>query len=145
MQNASPEEIAARQLGTRADIDQKINGMRFATRHGTDIPDVNYNQQKLGMLFGQQPAAQIIQHMNDIRDEAVTNSKLLANSKTAETLAGQKALAVPPVEPFKLGSITGSLMPSAMAEVLAESQGIPPGITGAAMLAGGVGLSERGF
>jgi hypothetical protein len=140
MQYASPEEIAARQLGTRADIDQKINGMRFAARHGAGIPDVAYNQQKLAMLFGEQPAAKIIQRMNDIRDEAVTNAKLLASSKTAETLAGQNALAVPKVEPFRLGSITSALAPSALAEAGAEYMGMPPGLTGAGLLAGGLAL-----
>ena len=140
IKNASPEEIAARQLGTRADIDQKINGMRNAARHGTEIPAVEYNAQKLKMLFGEPEAQRLIKVMHDFRDEAITNAKILANSKTAETLAGQKALAVPEVGPFKVGGITNALLPSAIGEIAANYAGLPPGLTGAGLLAGGVAL-----
>ena len=102
---ASPEEIVARRLGTRADIDQKINGARFAARTGANIPDIPYNAQKLKALFGDDEANRLIQNMNDERDIALTNSKLVAGSKTAETLAAQKALAIPKVEPLKIGSM----------------------------------------
>lgn len=140
IKNASPEEVVARQLGTRADIDQKINGMRFAARHGTDIPDIEYNQQKLKMLFGDQEASRLIRTMNDFRDEAVTNSKILANSKTAETFAGKEALAVPKVEPFRSGNVGNALLPSVLGDVAAQYIGSPPGLVGAGLFATGLAL-----
>ncbi|MBR0801423.1 hypothetical protein JQ615_39360 [Bradyrhizobium jicamae] len=50
------------------------------------------------MPFGNNEADRLIRNLEDARDMATTNAKLLANSKTAETLAGQKALAVPEVK-----------------------------------------------
>lgn len=140
MDQATPEEVVARRLGTRADIDQKINGVRNPALAGTTITKIPYNRQKLEMLFGQDEAGRLIRRMEDASDQAATNAKLIAGSKTAETLAAQKALEVPKVEPFHLGSATQTLLPSGMAEVAAEAYGAPPGLVGASLLAGGVGL-----
>lgn len=92
MNHATPEEVVARRLGTRADIDQKIRGAKNQALAGEVITRIEYNQDKLRILFGQKEADRLIRVMEDARDEAHTNAKLLANSKTAETLAGQRAL-----------------------------------------------------
>lgn len=138
MNQATPEEVVARRLGTRADIDQKIRSVKNQALAGQSITKVEYNQDKLRMLFGKKEADRLIQHMNDSADEAATNAKILSQSKTAETQAGQRALEVPKVEPFKLGNPI-SLMAPAVAEGLAYTQGVPPGLAGAAVLAGGLG------
>lgn len=137
MDAATPEQVVARRLGTRADIDQKINGVRNPGLAGETITKIPYNQQKLQMLFGPDEAQRLIARMNDASDMAATNAKLVAGAKTAETLAGRAALKVPEVEPFRLGSPI-SLAAPAVAEGLAYTQGIPPGLAGAAVLGGGL-------
>lgn len=140
MDQATPEEVVARRLGTRSDIDQKINGVKNPSLAGQTITKIPYNQQKLEMLFGKQEARRLIGRMEDAGDQAITNAKLVAGAKTAETLAGREALKVPEVQPFHLGSATQALLPAGMAEIAAESYGAAPGLTGAALLAGGIGL-----
>lgn len=144
MNQATPEEVVARRLGTRADIDQKIRGVKNQALAGQSITKVEYNQDKLRMLFGKNEANRLIRHMNDSADEAATNAKILSQSKTAETLAGQRALEVPKVEPFKLGNPV-SLAAPALAEGLAYTQGLPPGLVGAAVLAAstGTGIARK--
>lgn len=125
MSEATPEEIVARKLGTRADVTQKINAVKNPALAGETIARIPYNQEKLKMLFGEDEAGRLIRTMEDAREEALTNNKLLAGAKTAETLAGQKALAVPKVtgiNPLQVAVPIG-------AEIAAQSAGI-----------GGVGL-----
>lgn len=130
IKEATPEEIRARQLGTRADIAQKINGVKNGALAGETITRIEYNKDKLRALFGDNEANRLIRNMEDARDQAVTNTKLIANSKTAETLAGQKALAVPKVGG---GNPLAYVSPVA-AEILGEGYGLP-GVGLAATLA----------
>jgi hypothetical protein len=130
MKDATPEEIVARRLGTRADIEQKINGVKNGALAGQNITAIPYNQEKLTALFGPKESGRLIQVMKDSADEAVTNAKLLAGAKTAETQAGQRALAVPPVgggNPLQYIAPIG-------AELLGQGAGFP-GVGMAASLA----------
>lgn len=121
MKEASPEEVVARRLGTRADIDQKINGVKNASLAGETITRIEYNKDKLRTLFGDNEANRLIRSMEDARDISTTNAKLLANSKTAETLAGQKALGVPKVG----GGNPLTYFAPVAAEMLGEGYGLP--------------------
>ena len=121
VKEASPEEIRARQLGTRADIAQKINGVKNGGLAGETITRIEYNKDKLRTLFGDNEANRLIQNMADAQDVATTNAKLYANSKTAETLAGQKALAVPKVG----GGNPLTYFAPVAAEMLGEGYGLP--------------------
>lgn len=102
MKHATPEEIAAKRLGTRVAIDQKINSVRGAAKTASDIPDIEFNRQKLAHLFGEQETDRLFGLMKDAHDEATTNSKIIGGSKTAETIAGQKSLQPREVEPLSL-------------------------------------------
>lgn len=97
MKDASPEEIAARKLGTRADINQKMNSVRNGALKGETITAIPYNQDKLRMLFGKDEADRLIGTMENAHDKSVTNAALLGGSHTARIQAGQKALEVPEV------------------------------------------------
>ena len=121
VKDASPEEIRARQLGTRADIAQKINGVKNGGLAGETITRIEYNKDKLRTLFGDNEANRLIQNMEDARDQATTNAKLIANSKTAETLAGQNALKVPKVG----GGNPLTYFAPVAAEMLGEGYGLP--------------------
>jgi hypothetical protein len=139
MSSASPEEVVAKRLGARADIDRQIRGVKNQALAGQNITSIEYNREKLGMLFGDNEADRLVNAMKDAGAEAQTNAKILQGSKTAETLAGQKALAVRPVEPFQMRGALQSMIPSVAAEIGAEYAGIPPGIAGPAMFALGAG------
>jgi hypothetical protein len=142
MKEATPEEVVARRLGTRADIDQKINGVKNAALAGETITRIEYNKDKLRTLFGDNEANRLIRSMEDARDQSVTNNKLIANSKTAETQAGQRALAVPKVG----GGNPLSYAAPIAAELLGEGYGLPgAGFAGMAALKGAhMGIQKLG-
>ena len=135
---ATDEEIAARQLGTRSDIDQKIRGVKNQALAGENITKIEYNREKLAALFGDKEATRLTRTMEDAAAEAHTNAKLLAGAKTAETLAGQRALEVPKVgggNPLLYG------VPMA-AELIGENFLGTPGVGFAGTAA--LGLAHRG-
>jgi len=119
--DASPEEIQAAQLGARAMVEQKIGGLRFAARQGTSLPEVDFNMQKFGMLFGTNEAARLANLLRDEKDIAATNSKLFAGSDTAERLAGREAVKVRDVNPLSYGGF----LPPALAELGGIAAGLP--------------------
>ena len=94
MKSGTPAEVVARRLGTRLDIDQKIRSVKNQALAGQNITAIEYNRDKLASLFGDDEAKRLIRTMDDAAAEAQTNAKILQGSKTAETLAGQKALEV---------------------------------------------------
>jgi hypothetical protein len=118
---ATPEEIMARKLGTRADIDQKIRTAKNQALAGESITRIEYNREKLRKLFGDTEADRLIRTMEDTRDMATTNAKILANSKTAETQAAQRALAVPKVT----GGNPLSFIAPIGAEMISSGAGLP--------------------
>lgn len=128
MSAATPEEVVARRIGTRADIDQKIRAAKNQALAGESITRIEYNQEKLRTLFGEKEANRLIRVMKDAQDEAATNAKLLHGSKTAETLAGRDALKVRNVE---AGNSLHYAVPF-MTEMLATQYGVPG--AGAALL-----------
>jgi hypothetical protein len=133
MKTATPEQVVAKRLGVRADIDQKIRGVKNQVLAGTNITKIEYNREKLETLFGREEAGRLVRSMNDAADVAATNAKLTAGSKTAETLAGQKALAVPKVG----GSNSLAYVAPVAAEILGQSLGGPT-FAGLGLLGSGV-------
>lgn len=121
MDKATPEQVVATRLGVRADIDQKINSVKNGALKGETITAIPYNQEKLRALFGDKEANRLIRVMKDSADEALTNGKLLAGAKTAETQAGQRALAVPKVA----GGNPLTFAAPVAAEILGQSAGFP--------------------
>lgn len=141
MKDATPEEVVARRLGTRADIAQKINGVKNGALAGEVITRIEYNKDKLRILFGEKEANRLIRNMEDTRDIATTNAKLLANSKTAETLAGQKALEVPKVG----GSNPLNYVAPVAAELLGQGAGLPGVGFGASLVLKGAHMAGQKF
>ena len=121
MKMATPEQVVAKRLGTRADIDQKINGVKNGALAGETITRIEYNKNKLRTLFGETEANRLIRGMEDAHDMATTNGKILANSKTAETLAAQRALEVPKVT----GGNPMAMLGPIAAELLSSGAGLP--------------------
>lgn len=94
--NRSPEELAAAKTGARQAIEQKMGSIKQSgldpARSGTDVPQVDFNRQKLETLFGKENTDKMFQHLQDERDIALTNNRGLGNSKTAETQAAEREL-----------------------------------------------------
>lgn len=130
VKNAKPEELNAAREGARSAIDHQINGMRFAARRGTDVPEIEYNRQKLEMLFGKQETDKLVKALKDEKDIAETNARVLHNSKTAETLAGQKAMAIRDVAKGPGHLTTAVSMLPAAADLLLPTPGIGSAISG---------------
>lgn len=121
MKDATPEEVVARRLGTRADIDRKINGVRNGPLAGENITAIPYNQEKLQALFGDKEANRLIRVMQDAKKEAQTNASIMAGSKTAET-----AKAAKDIEVRKIGGGNPlQYFAPVAAEMLGQSAGIP--------------------
>jgi hypothetical protein len=97
MNQATPEQIVAKRLGTRANIDMQIRGAKNQSLVGQNIAGIEYNQDKLSSLFGDQEANRLIGAMMSAQQEARTTSSILGGSETAQTLAGQKALERTPI------------------------------------------------
>lgn len=87
---------AALQLGTRANIDMQIRGVRNQGLKAQNIAGIEYNQQKLASLFGKPEADRLVAAMQSAGQESSTASSILGGSETAQTQAGQKALALTP-------------------------------------------------
>lgn len=121
----TPEELAAARLGARQAIEAKMGRIKQSAldpgRSGTDVPQIEFNKQKLEHLFGKEQTEKMFKHLQDERDIALTNNRGLGNSKTAETQAYQKRLEPRDISqphsqlPFwaaGLGSIAGGLTSS---------------------------------
>lgn len=89
---ASPEELAAKRLGARDAVERKMSQFQYAARRGTDIPEIDFNRQKMEILFGKEQTERMFKLLKDERDIAMSNQRILHNSKTAETLAAQRHL-----------------------------------------------------
>lgn len=90
----TPEELEAAQLGARQAIEKKMGSIKQSAldpaRSGTDVPQVEFNRQKIETLFGKENTEKMFRHLQDERDIALSNNRGLSNSKTAETLLAAK-------------------------------------------------------
>lgn len=121
MDDASPEEVVARRLGTRADIDRRINGVKNGALAGETVTAIPYNREKLTMLFGEPEAKRLIRVMGDSTREAQTSAAITAGSKTAETTAAKERIQTRKVG----GGNPLSIVAPIAAEMLGQSAGIP--------------------
>lgn len=130
VKGASDKELEAAREGARLAVDQQVNGMRFGAKKGTDIPEVEFNKDKLKLLFGEREVERMSKLLRDEKDIADTNSKLIHNSQTAMRMKADSHIDLPTqkdVSPF--GYAVGAL-----GEVISSSAGYP-GI-GATIFAG---------
>lgn len=92
MKTASPEEIAARRLGARYAVANKMESFKNAALSGTDVGKVDLNRQKYDILFGKEQTDKMWKLLEDEREIAHSNSRIMGNSKTAETIAAREHL-----------------------------------------------------
>lgn len=125
LQTAKPDEVEALREGARVAIDNQIRSMRFAARRGTDVPDIEFNKQKLEMLFGKKEVENLSRKLQDEKDIAETTSKLLHNSQTAARQASNARVDLPVKKESSLAAVTAPLVEIAM---LSATGGSVPGL-----------------
>ena len=103
---SEPEKAAARE-GARLQLDTQINNFRFAARKGMEIPEVEFNRQKLEMLFGKDKTDKLIQALKDERAIADTHNKVIEGSQT-QMRKENKATWKPPT-PTEVGKGAGTI------------------------------------
>jgi hypothetical protein len=139
MQGATPEEVVAKRLGVRLDIDQKINSVKNGALAGQNITAIPYNQEKLAHLFGDKEASRLVRVMQDAKREADTNAAIVSGSKTAETKSAADRIKVREVGG---GNPLQYIAPVA-AELLGQSAGLPGAGLTASILAKGVHMGAQ--
>lgn len=97
LDQATPEQVVAKRLGTRANIDMQIRGAKNQGLKGENITGIEYNQDKLRSLFGDAEANRLINAMMSAQQEGRTATSILGGSETAQTQAGQRALERPKI------------------------------------------------
>jgi hypothetical protein len=91
----SDAEKSAAKEGARLQLDTQINNFRFAARKGMEIPEVEFNRQKLELLFGKEKTDKLIQALKDERAIANTHNKVIEGSQTAMRSASKSQFAMP--------------------------------------------------
>lgn len=128
--NASPQQLDAAREGARIAVDQQVNGFRnIRGIKGTEIPQVEFNKDKLKMLFDKDEINKMFKTLRDERDIAQRNQDLLYGSQTAMRMKGSKAIELP--EKTEFGKFA---LPAAIGEIAMVVGGAHPGIASGAVL-----------
>lgn len=134
--DASKNELEAVKKGIMIGADTRISNMR----RGIDIPEGGFTQERIAAIVGEKEAQKIVDHLNDWRDIARTNTLLRESSATALRTAGQERRKVRDVsKPMGLDQLA---LPAAVAG-LSHMSGAHPFMSAAAGL--GVPLARRGY
>lgn len=130
LKTAKEDEILAKREGARVAVDNQLRGFKSAARKGTDIPEIEFNAEKMKLLFGEEETKSMLQKLQHERMIADTNNKLFQNSQTAMRLQGAEATAVRP--PYKPNF--SNYLPMALEAGTAYASG--GNVMGAGLLAG---------
>lgn len=95
LKNAKPAEIEALREGARVAIDNQIRSARNAALKGEVIPEMEFNKQKLEMLFGKKEVEELARKLRDERDISKTTVDLLHGSQTASRQASNARVDLP--------------------------------------------------
>jgi hypothetical protein len=91
---AKPAEIEAAKEGASVAVDNQIRGMRNAVgQKGTEIPQVEFNKDKLSILFGDKEIEAMSKKLQHERQIADTNKKLFEGSQTGARMTNDARVA----------------------------------------------------
>lgn len=111
VKTATPAELEAAKEGARLAVAHQMGSVTNAARKGINIPDIEFNAEKLKSLFGNKEVETMQKALNDEKRIADTNSKLFQNSQTAMRTLGAEATKVrPDYEP----KFTKTILPVAL-------------------------------
>lgn len=135
--DAKPAEISAAKEGARIAVDQQIRGMRNAIgRKGVEIPEVEFNVEKMRLLFGKEKANAMFKSLTDEKRVADTNNKLIENSQTAMRLTNDERVKVR--DPVTLSEAGKTVIPAAAAEAASTYLTGEPGLMTSILAVGAV-------
>lgn len=141
---AKPAEVAAAKEGARIAVDSQIRGMRNAIgRKGVEIPEVEFNVDKMRLLFGKKEADGMFKTLTDEKRIADTNNKLIENSQTAMRLKNDTRVKVR--DPVTLSEAGKTIIPAAAAEAASTYLTGEPGVMTAVLTAGAIAKKVANF
>jgi len=121
IKNASAEEKQAAKEGARRAVDMQVRGMRNAVgQKGTEIPQIDFNQDKLSLLFGKKEVEEMAKLLKDERRIAESNNALFKGSQTAMRMKSDLRVHEPVDEGLK-----GNIIPYIAEGVGAYTTGLP--------------------
>src|SRR5690606_37320513 len=88
---ATPAELEAAREGARLAVAHQMSSIPNAARKGMTIPEIEFNSEKLKLLFGKEEVEKMAKALADEKKIADTNSKLFQNSQTAMRMLGAEA------------------------------------------------------
>lgn len=95
LKTATKDEKEVLREGARVAVDNQIRAARNAALKGEQIPEVEFNRQKLEMLFGKKEVDELSRKLRDERDIAINTTKLIAGSETARRSMANAAVDLP--------------------------------------------------
>lgn len=121
---SEPEREAAR-LGALLRIDNEIGAARNATRSGMAVPEVEFNRERLALLFSPEEVNALHQQMTDLRQMLSNTNAILGNSQTAQRQLAQQATGVREVGGSGIG-LGGLALGAAGASNYVPNMGLMP-------------------
>lgn len=103
------EKEAARE-GARLQLDTQMNNFRFAARKGQEIPEAQFNKDKLELLFGKEKTDTLVKALKDERAIANTHNKIIEGTQTAMRTASKSQFAMPTKADVGKNLIAGSIL-----------------------------------
>jgi hypothetical protein len=136
---APKEIIDAYREGARVSVDNQIRSMKNAATKGETIAQIDFNKQKMELLFGKDEVKKMSNMLRDERAIAESTQQILHGAKTAKLLKAGNAVEV---RERKASSGLG-LLPAAMGEAASAMAGGVPGVATGLVLAGkGAGYAK---
>ena len=131
----TPQELEAARLGALTRIDNQMGAARNTARAGAAIPGVDFNNDRLALLFGADEVEALTRRAGEATNMMNNTNVLLNNSQTAQRTLAQQEVGVPSVASrggLGLGGATAVLAGLSMAapEVLGAAGPIGTGIAG---------------
>lgn len=137
---ASPQELEAAKEGARLAMQHQISGFKAGARKGQDIVESEFNRDKLSSLFGEKEVDKMAKSLQDERNIAITNSKLIDNSQTAMRMKADSRVDLPVRKEGSIGVLGAPILELAN---MASGSGVPG--LGAAAYLGAKGASAAKF
>jgi len=108
--NAKSGEIEAAKEGALTELRRQRATVKNAALKGETVPEIEFNKEKLGLLFGKEQAEKMSRELRDERDIAIRNQKLYENSQTAMRLKADEDINVRQPHTNPLGMLPAAIV-----------------------------------
>lgn len=108
--NAKEGDLQAAREGALTELRRQRATVRNGTTKAEEIPQIEYNKDKLSLLFGKEKTEKMAQELADERAIAVRNQKLYQGSDTAARMKADKDIALPEKHANPLGLIAPAIL-----------------------------------